>query len=396
MAAHELEEPATREPLTADAITEATKRLIPEVEAAREENEKLLTIRPDLVDALRAAGVFSMTQPRSWGGPELDPATQFDILELLATADGSTGWCVYIGSSAGYWSAFLDQDVARAMYPRLDLVTGGSVFPTAKAIRRPDGFEVTGRWSFGSGCLHSAWMVSGCMVYDGDVQSIQPDGRPQTVICFLPQADFEVIENWNTTGLRGTGSHDYSASGVFVPAERTFNLASSAIRRPGPLYAFRRMVFFNHSAVALGIARAAIDAFLELARVKRTAAGGLLEAEDHARVAVARAEALVGSARSYCLSVLSQFWAELEAGREPSPALRARYRLAIWNAHNAGLEAVGHVFHAAGTAAIRAPGMLDRCHRDLLTANQHMVASSNVLRSAGAFIFGTDPGDPTF
>jgi hypothetical protein len=93
---------------------------------------------------------------------------------------------------------------------------------------------------------------------------------------------------------------------------------------------------------------------------------------------------------------MSQLWAELEAGREPSPALRALFRLAIWNAHSSGLEAVGHVFHAAGTAAFRAPGMLDRCQRDLQTANQHLVASSNVLRSAGAFLFGTDPGDPTF
>jgi len=366
------------------------------VRAARDEIDELRTLPPHVVDALAEAGVWRMTQPRAWGGPELDVLTQFEIIEAISTADGSAGWCSYIGSTAGLWNSYIDQDEARAMYPSLDLPTGGSPAPRGRAERVDGGYLLSGRWPFGSGVKHSAWMVTGGVVHENGERVVGADGAPETIVAFLPGAELTIDERWETTGLRGTGSYDYSAESVFVPVERTFVMHESPPRRPGPLYAFSNMLLFNHSAVVLGIARAAIEEFVTLARERRHVGGTLIAEEDYARSAVAHAEARVGSARSYCFQVMADVWNSLERGEELTPGQRARYRLMIANAHSISVEAVQLVYHAAGTAAIQKSNPLDRCLRDVLTANQHMVATPRAYQTAGAMLLGYEPGDPTF
>ena len=80
-----------------------------------------------------------MVMPRAWGGPALDPMTQFRVIEALAIVDGSVEWCAMIGCDAGYISAFLDQDIARAMFPDLLPAMGGAVTPTGTATVVPGG-----------------------------------------------------------------------------------------------------------------------------------------------------------------------------------------------------------------------------------------------------------------
>lgn len=366
------------------------------VRAARDEINELRTLPPHVVAALGEAGVWRMTQPREWGGPELDVLTQFDIIEAIATADGSAGWCSYIGSTAGLWNVYIDQDEARSMYPSLDLPTGGSPAPRGRAERVDGGFLLSGRWPFGSGVKHSAWMVTGGVVHENGKAVAGVDGGPETIVGFVPGGELTIDERWETTGLRGTGSYDYSAQDVFVPAERTFVMHKTPPRRPGPLYAFSNILLFNHAAVVLGIARAAIDEFVTLARERRHAGGTLIADEDYARSAVAHAEAVVGSARSWCFEVMGELWSSLERGDALTPAQRARYRLMIANAHSASLKGVQLVYHAAGTAAIHASNPLDRCLRDVLTANQHMVAAPRAFLGSGAMLLGYDAPDPSF
>jgi alkylation response protein AidB-like acyl-CoA dehydrogenase len=122
-----------------------------------------------LVEELKRAGVFRMAMPRSWGGSELDLASQLQVIEQLSAADASVGWCVMINSDGGYFSALLDQDVAREMYRDLDAPTASSFGkPAGKAVRTDGGYRVSGRWRFSSGCQHSKWIVAECVVYDSD------------------------------------------------------------------------------------------------------------------------------------------------------------------------------------------------------------------------------------
>src|SRR4051794_31788225 len=154
---------AIAERVTGTTILEATRALAPRIRAAADEIEQGRRLPLPLVQALKDAGVFRMPMPRAWGGPEVDPLTQIRIVEELSAANPSVGWCAMIGSDAGYFTAFLDDAVGRALYPDLDLVTGGSTRPTGRAIVVDGGFSVSGRWQFSSGCQHSTYLVGNCL-----------------------------------------------------------------------------------------------------------------------------------------------------------------------------------------------------------------------------------------
>jgi indole-3-acetate monooxygenase len=116
------------------------------------------------------------------------------------------------------------------------VITGGAFRPTGQALVVDGGYRVTGRWPLGSGCQHSAWIVGGCRILDGDQPRLGADGIPVTRLLFFPANSCEILDTWHSIGLRGTGSHDYAVADLFVPATR-----SLSFREPpsasGPLYA---------------------------------------------------------------------------------------------------------------------------------------------------------------
>ena len=378
------------------ALVEAVRALAPRIRAAADEIERDRRLPPALVQAMKDAGIFRMTLPRAWGGPEIDLLTQIRVIEELAAADGSVGWCAMIGSDGGFWSSFLDDAVGRELYRDLDAVTGSSTRPTGRAVAVDGGFRVSGRWGFGSGCQHSTWMVSNCVVYDGDAPRLGEGGAPETRLCYLPMADCTVLDTWTTTGLRGSGSHDYTAADVFVSVERTFNQFTSPVRRPEPLYALRTLYTANGIAVPLGIARAAVDAFLGLAEGKVTRRGTGLRDEAFVQTAVARADALVHAARAYVYDVMGAVWDALVRGEELSPQLRARYRLCLAAACKLCVEAVDLIYEAGGGASPYAAQPLDRLLRDVHTAQQHMMFSPKVYEATGRLLLGLEPGLPGY
>jgi alkylation response protein AidB-like acyl-CoA dehydrogenase len=190
--------------------------LAPQIRAAGDEIEQGRRLPPGIAAALKAAGVFGMAMPSAWGGPELDPLTQFRVLEALAMAEGSVGWCAMINCDSGYGSAFLDQDVARAMYPDILVPTAVAATPTGSAVPVQGGYRVSGRFPFASGCQHSVWFWLGCVVTEDGAPRVDKHGVPETRQCFLKASQCEVIDTWDTTGLRGTGSNDILVKDVFV------------------------------------------------------------------------------------------------------------------------------------------------------------------------------------
>jgi indole-3-acetate monooxygenase len=229
----------------AESILSAAVALAPVIQACRDEIERERRLPMRLVTAMKEAGIFRMTMPREWGGPELDPLSQLRIIEALSVADASVGWCAMIGCDGGYFSGFLDQEVAREMYADLDAVTGSALTLTGRAVVVDGGYRVIGRWPFSSGCQHSTWLVGGCMVYDGDRPRLRPDGSPETRQCYLPARDAEILDTWYTTGLRGSGSHDFAINDYFVPTERTFSYQQLEFRRSGALYRFPMNILFK-------------------------------------------------------------------------------------------------------------------------------------------------------
>jgi alkylation response protein AidB-like acyl-CoA dehydrogenase len=339
--------------------------------------------------------------PRAWGGPELDPLMQFRVIESLAMADGSVGWCAMIGCDSGYVSAFLDQDVARAMYQDMLVATGAAATTTGKATRVPGGYRVDGRFPFVSGCHHCEWVWLGCVVIEDSTPRADANGVPETRQCFVKVSQCEILDTWYTTGLRGTGSNDIAVRDVFVPDEHTFSFQDPAlVKRPGPLHAFPFLFIAKGPAAGLGIARHAIDALIESAATKparRYTLGDRLEAPKMLRddvfvqEAVWRADTLITSARAYLFDIMGDLWATLVAGNQLSETQLARFTTA--NAHVVGVcvEVVQIVYKAAGGAAVYEKGPFDRCLRDILTMNQHVAGSLRTYEMAGRILLGLAP-----
>src|SRR2546421_8935780 len=163
---------AISESLTGSAILEAARALAPQIRAAAEEIEQGRRLPLPLVQAMKDAGIFRMPMPRAGGGPEVEPLMQIRIVEALSAADPSVGWCAMIGSDGGFFSAFLEDSIGRALYPDLDLVTGSSTRPTGRATVVDGGYRVGGRWQVSSGCQHSTYLVGNCLVYDDSGQPL--------------------------------------------------------------------------------------------------------------------------------------------------------------------------------------------------------------------------------
>jgi len=231
-------------------------------------------------------------------------------------------------------------------------------------------------------------------VFDESGQRFQDDGTPESRLCYLPAERCQILDTWTTTGLRGSGSHDFTAEDVFVPAEQTFNVLTSPILRDGPLYAFPFLFIVNGAGVPLGTARAAIDALVELASCKQTLAGTDLRDEAWVRTAVARADTLLGGARGYVFDALGDLWDTLQKGDVPPLRQRARFRLSLAGASQMCVDAIDLMYQAAGGSSVYATNPLDRLFRDAHTVHQHITNSPKVFEVAGQMLLGLDPGLP--
>jgi alkylation response protein AidB-like acyl-CoA dehydrogenase len=386
---------------TDSPILHAAIAMAPQIHAARDEIEQGRRLPRSIVKALRDAGIFGMAMPRAWGGPELDPLTQFRVIEALAMADGSVGWCAMINCDGGYVTAFLDQDVGRGMYPDILVGTAAAATPTGQAIPVPGGYCVSGRFPFASGCQHCEWIWLGCVVVEGGTPRVDGNDVPQTRQCLVRLSQCEILDTWYTTGLRGTGSNDLRVDGVFVEAEHTFSFQDvTPVKRPGPLYAFPLMFAAKASAPALGIARHAIDALVEAAQKKparRYTLGEHVEPPKTMRddvfvqEAVGRAETMLTSARAHQFEIIGDLWATLVKGGEPTRAQIALFTTIHTHVMAVCVDVVQLVCKTAGGTAVYQNGPYDRCLRDILTMNQHVVATLRTYEMAGRLLLGLKP-----
>lgn len=380
--------------LGSDEILERTRRLLPRVADRADEIARLRRLPADLVTELKAAGVFRMPMPAAWGGPEMSPRAQNEVVELLATADASVAWCAMINSDAGYFASFLDDGAARALYPDLDMTTAGMIAPGGTAERVPGGYRVNGRWGFGSGSTHADVMVGGCVVTEGGAPIMTPSGLPEWRIVLAPASSFQILDTWYTTGLAGSGSNDYTTADLFVPEERSFDLLQPP-RRKEPLYQFNGMFFINMHGVALGLARRAIDVVRALAEGKVLLPEMVLMRNvPRVRMALARAEGKLAAARAYTYETMDRVWDALRGEGRLSRELRLHVHLSRANAYDMAREVAQAMMDTAGSSSIYARSPLDRLLRDTFTVRTHIGVQERFMEMAVALVVGEDPPQP--
>jgi alkylation response protein AidB-like acyl-CoA dehydrogenase len=294
-----------------------------------------------------------------------------------------------IGAISGMMSAFVDERLAREIYGRDDAVSCGVFAPMGRARRTADGWQVSGRWPFGSGCEHSEWRMGGVLVSDGEGVEMLPSGVPHVRSILFHADETEILDTWSVSGLRGTGSHDFTVAERTVPRERCFSFFTDEPRCTAPLY---RLPFFGVlasgvAATALGIARGAIDALVALATKKQpVGAKRTVAHRELVQLDVARAEARWSAARAL------HYDAVAAASAAPAGDLdaRARLRLAACHAATESAAAVDLAYHAAGATAIYDTHPLQRHFRDVHVATQHVMVSPQVATTVGRILLGLD------
>jgi indole-3-acetate monooxygenase len=386
-------------PKDAEGFLEAARKLAPTIRALRSDIERDRSLPAPLVKQMADAGLFSLWLARSLGGPELTTLDYFCIIEELSRADGAVGWCALVAAGYSRLSGYLDDAVAREIFGDGSVIVAGTINPTGKAVAVPGGYRVSGQWSYGSFIQHSAWTVGSSIIFEGDAPHRGPDGAPDMRLMLFPTSAVEIIDTWRVGGLRGTGSHDFRVADLFVPEERAIAAFTAKPVRPGTLYAgpFITVFAMALATAPLGIARAAIEAFVELAEGKTPIGGASrLREKASAQADVGKAEALVRSARAFLLAELRGIWDTVAAGEMPSVRQRAVARLAAAQATSASAQAVDLIYNAAGGTALYETSLIERCFRDVHATTQHVGIASGNFEISGRVLLGLDPGTPRF
>jgi alkylation response protein AidB-like acyl-CoA dehydrogenase len=369
------------------SLLEGVRALAPGVHEWADEAERARRPPEPLIKALRDAGVFRLCVPSSLGGTEVDVSTLLRVIETVSRADGSAGWTAMIAATSGIVAGYLEEGAAREIYASgPDEILGGVFAPSGRAVAVQDGYRASGRWAFASNCEHCGWLMGGCIV------ERRGGGRPEARMMLFPASDVSILDTWHASGLRGTGSHDIEVSERFVPESRSVSLVADRPREPGPLYRFPvfGLLALGVSAVALGIARAAIDALVELAGRKTPAFTRTRLAERSAtQVDVSRAEAALRSARSLLNETVEEAW-EAASERDLTLHHRALLRLAATNAARRSAEAVDLVYEAGGGTSVYAESPLQRCFRDVHTLTQHAAVGPATLELTGRVLLSVD------
>ena len=358
------------------------------IEAHADDAVRLRRLPPTTVDALVEADLMRMGVPAEYGGPEVSVPDMVEAVTVLAHADGAAGWCSMIASTTSTMAAFLPADGAREIYGDPSVVTGGVFAPNGKGACGTDGpgttegVTVSGRWAWGSGTQHCAWVLGGVHCDDDSFR-----------LCWFPQGDITFLDTWHTGGMRGSGSLDYSVDQAFVPDRRTMRPGVSAPVVSTPLSRFPNFTLLAAcvSAVGLGVGRRALDELHDLAQGKRPQFSSRTLAQNaFSQVELARAEARLRSARAFLLDEVGSAWDTVVGGDAVTIEQRTGIRLAATNAASAGAEAAQSAFTLAGGSAVYDSSPLGRCLNDAHVVTQHIQTAPKLFEKIGQLLFGLD------
>lgn len=386
-------------------LTTATIReLLAEVERIRPVIEQHATraeadrrLADEVWQAMTDAGLFTMLAPEKYGGLELPITDVMTVWEAIARIDSAACWNLVMTTAIAGFAAFLPAEGAHELFADGPTTVAGALFPPGSATRVERGWRVTGRVPFASGCHHAVWCAMPAIEMEGDAPKVDSaTGQPRPLGVFFPRREAQILDTWHTMGMRGTGSADIAVRDLFVPDRRTMVVAPLTDPAPGfegPLYRLLPLTaVLGEATVSVGVATAAVDELIHLAKTKTPAYQTIpLREQQLPQYCVGKAKARVDAARDTLHQAAREAYDEVAAtGSLLSWKAKTRLQLAVSFAAEACAEAVRLVHDAAGSASIRLEQPFERHFRDAHVLTQHSSKSSPRYASAGRLLFGLE------
>ncbi len=385
-------------------LVEAARALTPTLRARAAEIEQAGRVPGEIAAELAERGFFRMLVPRSLGGGEVPPQVFIAALSELARGDAATAWCVMTGSTTGLASAYVSEAGGQALWAEQpNAIMAGVFAPMGRATPVSGGYRLSGRWSFASGCDNASWCMLGAVVDAAEQPATKPAeqaaSKPTLRSLFVPMSQARIINTWSVSGMRGTGSHDVAVDDVFVPHAHSAELNPGSATVTAPLYRFPLFGLLAHgvSAVAIGVAEAARDAFIEVAtRAPKPGRQHRLADRELAQAGLGAADANTAAARALVHHTIAELWAaahQRDGFGSFDADERARLRLAATKATELAADAVSSLYRLAGSSAIHQSSPLQRHLRDVYVITQHLMVQPALYKSIGkvALGFGAPP-----
>ena len=370
-------------------LVERAKSLAPLIAQEADEIERTRRLTAPVVSALLENGLYRSLLPQSVGGHEAQPQVFMQMLEEVAKVDASTAWCLGQCSVCGMTAAYLDLDVAHQIFDAPDAVLAwGAVSHAVQA--EPGGYRITARWDFASGSRQANWLGAHVQIIEADgTKRIKPNGSPEIRTIVFPATSATMYDVWDVIGLRGTGTDSYSVENLFIPENFVaFRDDPSGLREKGPLYAFTTFAMFGlgFAAISVGVARATLDAMIELARGKASLGQKPMRENNAVLAGLGRMEGNLRAARAYIYANANEAWEEALRTGKLSEDRRLALRLAAtWTIHQAA-SVVDAAYHMAGATAVFRANKFERRFRDMHAIAQQIQARDTHYEDVGKAI----------
>src|SRR5436190_18739898 len=252
-------------------LIERARALAPLIAGEADEIERTRRLTEPVTSALIENGLYRALLPQSLGGAEAPPEVFMRMLEEVANADASTAWCLGQCSVCAMTAAYLDPDPAAEIFNTPPgILAWGAIANEVQVV--PGGYRATARWDFASGCRQASWLGAHVRVREPDgTARVKPNGAPEVRTILFPVSSATMYDVWDVIGLKGTGTDSYSVDDLFIPEKfAALRDEPAALREQGPLYRLTTYTLFGlgFAAVSVGVARATLDAAIELSRGK--------------------------------------------------------------------------------------------------------------------------------
>lgn len=360
----------------ADAIAPKIAAVADEIDAGRE-------LPVELADEMKSLGLFRLLLPCSVGGEEVSWPEYLEAVRAVAYADGSAGWCFNQGAVFATTCCRAPEALAGEVWgdPRT-VVANGPPQGAVEALPVAGGFRLSGRWMFSSGCRHANWVAA----------LVANRGEPPRLF-LMPRDAVEFVDVWQVKGLRGTGSFSFRAENRFVPEDRVMRLDVPP-REAGPIYVIPQALLFacGFGCVALGVARAGLDATIELCSDKRPRFGSRPLCEDPViQQQIGKAEAKWRAAKALLLDATGTTWDSVVASGRISTAQRIGLRMAGTHAIRQSAEVVDIAYNLSGSTSIFTDRAIQRRFQDAHVITQQVQGREAHYETAGQFFLGLEP-----